>query len=49
MICFLRDRQIYSFGYTGLQIMTQVVLADTTTLQFRGFAAGLVTMPFIIK
>lgn len=29
--------------------MTQVILADTTTLQFRGFASGLATMPFIIN
>lgn len=26
----------YSLGYTGLQILTQVVLADTTTLRWRG-------------
>ncbi|KAL7410360.1 major facilitator superfamily domain-containing protein [Mrakia frigida] len=39
----------YSLGYTGLQILTQVVLADTTTLRWRGFAGGLVSLPFVIN
>jgi hypothetical protein len=29
--------------------LTQVLLADTTTLQYRGLAAGAVTMPFVIN
>lgn len=36
-------------GYTGLQLLTQILLADTTTLQYRGLAAGAVTMPFVIN
>ncbi|CED82571.1 Predicted transporter (major facilitator superfamily) [Phaffia rhodozyma] len=40
---------IYSFGYTGLQILTQIILADITTLRWRAFASGLCTMPFVIN
>lgn len=40
---------IYSFGYTGLQMLTQVVLADVTTLRYRAFWIGVMTMPFVIN
>ncbi|KAI9315575.1 major facilitator superfamily domain-containing protein [Dichotomocladium elegans] len=40
---------LYSFGYTGLQMLTQVVLADVTTLRYRAFAGGVMTMPFVIN
>lgn len=29
--------------------MTQVVLADMTSLRYRGLATGLVAMPYVIK
>ncbi|CDS08827.1 hypothetical protein LRAMOSA10188 [Lichtheimia ramosa] len=40
---------IYSFGYTGLQMLTQVVIADVTTLRYRAFWIGVMTMPFVIN
>ncbi|KAL7410361.1 hypothetical protein BDY24DRAFT_418092 [Mrakia frigida] len=39
----------YSLGYTGLQLLTQIVLADTTTLRWRGVAGGLVSLPFVVN
>jgi len=35
-------------GYTGLQLLTQII-ADITTLKWRGLVSGLMTMPFIIN
>ncbi|KAI9271902.1 major facilitator superfamily domain-containing protein, partial [Phascolomyces articulosus] len=40
---------IYSFGYTGLQMVTSVVLADVTTLRYRAFAAGVMNVPWILN
>ncbi|KAG2225300.1 hypothetical protein INT45_005544 [Circinella minor] len=40
---------IYSFGYTGLQIVTSIVLADVTTLRYRAFAAGVMNIPWILN
>ncbi|KAM3581079.1 hypothetical protein VKS41_006524 [Umbelopsis sp. WA50703] len=40
---------IYSFGYTGLQMLTQIVLADVTTLRYRAFAGAVLSMPFVIN
>ncbi|WWD18029.1 hypothetical protein CI109_102476 [Kwoniella shandongensis] len=40
---------IYSFGYTGLQMLQQIVIADMTTLRWRGLVTGLVSAPFIIN
>ncbi|TYJ53742.1 hypothetical protein B9479_005650 [Cryptococcus floricola] len=40
---------IYSFGYTGLQMLQQIVIADMTNLRWRGLVTGLVSAPFIIN
>ena len=40
---------IYSFGYTGLQIMSQIIMADMTTLRWRGLSTALLSLPFIIN
>ncbi|WVO19791.1 uncharacterized protein IAS62_001081 [Cryptococcus decagattii] len=40
---------IYSFGYTGLQMLQQIIIADMTTLRWRGAVSGLVSAPFIIN
>ncbi|KAI9489570.1 major facilitator superfamily domain-containing protein [Zychaea mexicana] len=40
---------MYSFGYTGLQMVTSVVLADVTTLKYRAFAAGVMNLPWVLN
>ncbi|GAB1522850.1 hypothetical protein RhiTH_005975 [Rhizoctonia solani] len=40
---------IYAVGYTGLQLLLQIIIADTTTLKGRGLSSGLVSAPFIIN
>ncbi|KAH8083649.1 major facilitator superfamily domain-containing protein [Filobasidium floriforme] len=40
---------IYSFGYTGLQLLSQIIIADTTTLRWRGLSSALLSTPFIIN
>ncbi|KAJ9122246.1 hypothetical protein QFC22_001666 [Naganishia vaughanmartiniae] len=40
---------IYSFGYTGLQIMSQIIMADMTTLRWRGLSTSLLSLPFIVN
>ncbi|KAF8671463.1 Major Facilitator Superfamily [Rhizoctonia solani] len=40
---------IYAVGYTGLQLLLQIIIADTTTLKWRGLSSGLVAAPFIIN
>ncbi|KAG7449141.1 drug:h+ antiporter [Guyanagaster necrorhizus] len=40
---------LYAIGYTGLQLLTSIIIADITTLQWRGFAVGMTSMPFIIN
>ncbi|WWC86118.1 uncharacterized protein L201_000989 [Kwoniella dendrophila CBS 6074] len=40
---------LYSFGYTGLQMLQQIVIADMTNLRWRGLVTGLVSAPFIIN
>jgi hypothetical protein len=35
--------------FRGLQLLTQIVIADTTTLKWRGLASGLVFLPFVIN
>ncbi|KLT45268.1 MFS general substrate transporter [Cutaneotrichosporon oleaginosum] len=39
----------YAFGYTGLQILLQIVIADMTSLRWRGLVGGLVSAPFLIN
>lgn len=36
-------------GYTGLQLLTQVIIADITTLKWRGLVSALTSSPFIIN
>ncbi len=36
-------------GYTGLQLLTSIIIADITSLQWRGFAVGMTSLPFIIN
>jgi len=36
-------------GYTGLQLLTQIVIADNTTLKWRGLVSGLMSAPFIVN
>ncbi|ORX34245.1 major facilitator superfamily domain-containing protein [Kockovaella imperatae] len=40
---------VYAFGFTGLQILQQIVIADMTTLRYRGFASALVSAPYLIN
>ncbi|KAF9489910.1 drug:h+ antiporter [Pleurotus eryngii] len=40
---------IYAIGYTGLQLLTQVIIADITTLKWRGLVSALMSTPFIIN
>lgn len=40
---------IYAFGYTGLQMLQQIIVADMTTLRWRGLVGGLLTAPFIVN
>ncbi|KAF8640180.1 hypothetical protein AX16_010235 [Volvariella volvacea WC 439] len=40
---------IYAVGYTGLQLLTQVIIADITTLKWRGLVSGLMSLPFVIN
>ena len=34
---------------SGLQLLTQVIIADITTLKWRGLVSGLTSAPFIIN
>ncbi|KAI0643963.1 drug:h+ antiporter [Trametes meyenii] len=36
-------------GYTGLQLLTQIIVADITSLKWRGLISSLTSMPFIIN
>ncbi|KXN88953.1 Siderophore iron transporter 3 [Leucoagaricus sp. SymC.cos] len=40
---------VYAVGYTGLQLLTQIIIADITTLKWRGLVSGLTSLPFIIN
>ncbi|KII88069.1 hypothetical protein PLICRDRAFT_176809 [Plicaturopsis crispa FD-325 SS-3] len=40
---------IYAVGYTGLQLLTQIIIADITTLKWRGLVSSLVSAPFLIN
>ncbi|KAJ7032462.1 hypothetical protein C8F04DRAFT_1221920 [Mycena alexandri] len=39
---------IYGIGNMGIDLMTSIILADITSLQWRGFMQGLYSMPFVI-
>ncbi|KAK1232837.1 hypothetical protein PQX77_004003 [Marasmius sp. AFHP31] len=40
---------VYAIGYTGLQLLTQIMIADITTLKWRGLVSGLVSLPFCVN
>ncbi|KAF8880998.1 drug:h+ antiporter [Infundibulicybe gibba] len=40
---------LYAVGYTGLQLLTQIIIADLTTLKWRGVVSSLVSLPFIVN
>lgn len=40
---------LYAIGNTGLQLLTQIVIADITTLTWRGLVVSLAAAPFIIN
>ncbi|KAF8060651.1 drug:h+ antiporter [Lyophyllum atratum] len=40
---------LYAVGYTGLQLLTQIIIADITTLQWRGFVSSMISLPFVIN
>ncbi|KAJ7063498.1 major facilitator superfamily domain-containing protein [Mycena amicta] len=40
---------LYAVGFTGLQLLTQVVIADATTLKWRGLFVSITTLPFLIN
>ncbi|KAI0666516.1 drug:h+ antiporter [Trametes maxima] len=40
---------LYAIGYTGLQLLTQIIVADITSLKWRGLISSLTSMPFIIN
>ncbi|EAU93687.1 ferrichrome-type siderophore transporter [Coprinopsis cinerea okayama7 len=40
---------IYAIGYTGLQLLTQIIIADITVLKWRGLVSSLMSLPFIIN
>lgn len=39
----------YALGYTGLQVLTAIIIADITTLKWRGIISSLSTTPFIVN
>jgi MFS family permease len=36
-------------GYTGLQLLTQIIIADITSLKWRGFVSGMIFLPFVVN
>jgi MFS family permease len=36
-------------GYTGLQLLTQIIIADVTSLKWRGLVSGLISLPFVVN
>jgi hypothetical protein len=36
-------------GYTGLQLLTSIIIADITSLRWRGLVSALTTAPFILN
>ncbi|KAI1784015.1 MFS general substrate transporter [Ganoderma leucocontextum] len=39
----------YAIGYTGLQLLTSIIIADITTLKWRGLVTGLTSAPFLVN
>ncbi|KAG8807360.1 hypothetical protein FRC17_004496, partial [Serendipita sp. 399] len=46
---FAAGRVFQSLGSAGLQLLTQVIVADYTSLRYRGIVSGLMNLPFIIN
>ena len=42
------DRQLTQC-FSGLQLLTQVIIADITSLRWRGLVSGLVSLPFLLN
>ncbi|KAG8949843.1 hypothetical protein FRC03_000216, partial [Tulasnella sp. 419] len=40
---------VYAMGYTGLQVLTSIIIADITTLKWRGLVQSLTSAPFIVN
>ncbi|KAI6137173.1 major facilitator superfamily domain-containing protein [Pisolithus sp. B1] len=40
---------LYAIGNTGMQLLTQIIIADITTLSWRGLVVSLASTPFIIN
>ncbi|KAF9443003.1 drug:h+ antiporter [Macrolepiota fuliginosa MF-IS2] len=40
---------VYAVGYIGLQLLTQIIIADITTLEWRGLVSRLISLPYIIN
>ncbi|KAF6745245.1 drug:h+ antiporter [Ephemerocybe angulata] len=40
---------VYACGYTGLQLLTQIIIADITTLKWRGLVSALMSLPFVVN
>lgn len=38
-----------AIGFSGLQLLAGVIIADLTQLQWRGFAQGMIASPYIIN
>lgn len=39
----------YAVGYTGLQVLNSIIIADMTTLKWRGLISGLMSLPFVVN
>ncbi|TBU41144.1 MFS general substrate transporter [Dichomitus squalens] len=39
----------YAIGYRGLQLLTSVIIADITTLKWRGLVSGMTSAPFLVN
>lgn len=35
--------------FSGLQMLTQIIIADITTLKWRGLVSSMVSLPFIVN
>jgi hypothetical protein len=47
-LCFLLTL-LLTLAYSGLQILNQIIVADITSLKWRGLVYGLVFAPFIVS
>ena len=40
---------LQSAGFTGVQVLQSIIIADTTTAKWRGLAIGIVNLPYLIN